>query len=57
MLTPRGPNAGPNGGPADAAPPVTSDDIFCSAISNSTQYENLILTKPHSLVLDSLRQL
>ncbi len=29
MLTPSGPNAGPNGGPADAAPPpVTSDDTF-----------------------------
>ena len=29
MLTPSGPSAGPNGGPADAPPPVTSDDTFC----------------------------
>ena len=47
MLTPSGPSAGPNGGHADAHPPVTSDDTFCSPMLNQTQIENLILPKPH----------
>ena len=29
MFTPNGPNAGPSGGPADASPPVTNDEMFC----------------------------
>ena len=29
MLTPIGPSAGPSGGPAEASPPVTSDEIVC----------------------------
>jgi len=29
MFTPIGPNAGPSGGPADASPPVTSDEMVC----------------------------
>ena len=50
-------SAGPNGGPADAPPPVTSDDTFCSPILNSSQNENLILPKLHSRVLGSLHLL
>ena len=57
MLTPRGPNAGPNGGPADAPPPVTSADTFCSPIFYLLYTKNLILTKPHLIVSDSLRLL
>ena len=46
ILTPSGPNAGPKGGPADAPPPVTSDDTFCSPMLNQTLNENLILPNP-----------
>ncbi len=31
MLTPSGPIAGPSGGPAEACPPVTRDEIFCGS--------------------------
>ena len=29
ILTPIGPKAGPSGGPAEASPPVTNDEILC----------------------------
>ena len=38
------------GGPADAPPPVTSDDTFCSPMLNQFNPENLILPKLHSRV-------
>ena len=41
MFTPRGPSAGPNGGPADAPPPVLLDASYQLRVTVDANYLKL----------------